>query len=223
MSRALALAALTGCTVGGGEGFVVGEIDLPGCDDLDGDGFDLGADFFAGEPFEDSGENEQAARDTLTLRIQHSAGNTDVVDGLTIQVLDLDEVEAGAPEDVSPGCLDPASCPVRATLSLFLTCPDVYSALVASGATGCPAGLDAASLCGGDYAARDPYRGLIEDAIPDDAACLVLCELGDEFEEVVSAAFRMRLIDDRADEARGWIEGRFRFDLARGRAGQSFP
>lgn len=216
------LLLVAGCTVGGGEGFVVGELEVPGCDDLE-DTFDLQADFFAGEPYDDAGKNDEARRDTLSLRIQRSGNNREVVDGVTIQVLDVESVREHRLVDVKAGCTDPADCPVRASLSLFLTCPQVYTPLLAQGMVACPDDVDVEPLCAGDFADREPYRQRLEQMLPEDAACLVFCDLAHDFNQEVAAAFRMQIIDDRSDESVGWIAGRFQFELARGQAGQTFP
>ena len=134
-------ACCCGCP-GSGDGWIQGSLWIDNCKDGESFGdsaesrreFDLNADFFAGEPFEDSNKSSTQRRNSLTLRIQNTSNNVEESDGLLIQVNDLDQaaraLAGGILLPITASRLCPGgNCPlahdmVRANLYLYATCPD---------------------------------------------------------------------------------------------------
>ncbi|MCC6749414.1 MAG: hypothetical protein IT371_17250 [Deltaproteobacteria bacterium] len=135
-----------GCLTNTGEGWIVGSLRVESCRDgeaLDRPGtFDLGADFFAGDPLFDSDPASGQKRNSLALRIQQTSNRVEEADGLALHFHDLAQVaRAFAAEVPLPVSADYA-CPqgrcvpsqrtIEAQLSLFNTCPGNRHALAGS-------------------------------------------------------------------------------------------
>lgn len=159
----LLLGALGGC-IGRGDGWIIGKLWLDNCKDGEPLGeaydeksdFDLHADFFSGEPIEDSNKSVSQRRNRLTIRIQNTSNNLEVSDGLLIQVVDLDlaarSFARSQPVPISTSDLCPGgSCSLveddlRASLYLYATCPDGRQPLTGSSYALSPSGQDAGCL-----------------------------------------------------------------------------
>jgi hypothetical protein len=138
------------CTVGAGDGWVRGSLWIENCRDGNplGDAldkpndFDLKADFYAGEPIEDSDKSIPQKRSSLIVRIQPTSNNPEVSDGLMLQFTDLDlavqRFASGRPLEITnSGLCSGQSCtnsedPLRASLYLYTTCPHLRQPLVGS-------------------------------------------------------------------------------------------
>ena len=245
------LGLLAGCSLGKGEGAVVGAIEISGCaknSDYDDPEFDLGADFFVGQPNFDPDEDDDVARDSLWIRVQHGGAYEELADTLSIHVIDLDKVREGVVEEVmADGCQrskgkdgadDLPGC-VRAELLMALSCPDAFENLVAAADLDvdgnpipCPADVDLRRTFAGDFddpeAFEDPFFS--GDASDPDAlhpSCIVFESLGAEYGDEIAAAFHFALRDarrlDGPSEVGGYLRGRFRFDLWRGAGAQAYP
>jgi len=218
---ALGLSAMPGCPTGDGDGVVVGRIYVLGCDGEFDYGavdapayYDMGADFFVGEPILD--DSSFQPRQRLDLRIQHGGNNIEDTDSLFIQIRDVqavaERVGAGKGVPVGPGW------DTAASLLLYVTCPTFYGSIQASAAPGveaCPtmSATETQSLCAdADFkASLDPS----EPAAPFSMgqSCVIFCELGSvqpgvdvphqfkvDFGDVVSGLFFFNLTDPRLDE-----------------------
>jgi hypothetical protein len=129
----MALLAVSGCSLGEGDGVVRSEkLSVEGC--WAGQ-FSLVPDFFAAVPY----------RNTLNIRVQHGGDLEEVSDGMTILVDDIARVEAnlgtplrlGQPASVTPPGVpvvhDPDPPIVHATLYLHRSCHAQNSALYSVG------------------------------------------------------------------------------------------
>jgi hypothetical protein len=220
-SAVLALALLAGgCPTGDGEGQVVGAFYLLACDDAYDYGsrsapahYDMGANFFVGEPIIDERETNPVNR--LDLRIQRGGNNIEDVDSVYIQIADVGVLAeqfvaadyAGSPVGVTEN--------IQATLSLYVTCPTYFGRLAATlpaGAAACPA-LDPAArdaLCEAmDYnqpldpaAALPPFEA--------QSSCLIFCRFGKaergsavahdfaiDFGDIIQGFFHLHLVELR--------------------------
>ena len=142
----------SGCIAGEGEGWVTGSLHVDNCSagtplDKKGD-FDLGVDFFAAEPFEDSTALPAQRRNSLTLRLQNTSNKLEESDGLIFQFIDLDAAARSLAQRELLPITSWASCTppcgkiedqLRARLYLFAMCPDCRQPLVASHRTMGPA------------------------------------------------------------------------------------
>lgn len=222
----LVAALIGGCAAGDGQGIVVGSLYVPGCDEDEAfdrrDSFDLGVDFFVAQPILDPDEDESMAQDGLSIRLQHGGSSTDVADGLSIQVVDVDEVNLGSVAPVEPGGM------VRATLSMALRCPDAFEAMDAAAAEGatCPTAVGA-GLFSGDFDDPDDFDDPFWTEGLQHPSCIVFDRIGTRFGDEIAAAFHFNLRDTRAREGEetvsGFVHGRFRFTLERGTGAQTFP
>jgi hypothetical protein len=159
----LLLGSLGGC-IGRGDGWIIGKLWLDNCKDGEPLGeaydkqseFDLHADFFSGEPIEDSNKSVSQRSNRLTIRIQNTSNNLEVSDGLLIQVVDLDlaarSFAESQPMQISTSDLCPGGdCSLvedhlRASLYLYATCPDGRQPLTGSSYTVSPSTQDATCL-----------------------------------------------------------------------------
>lgn len=215
---ALGLSALPGCPTGEGDGAVVGQIYVLGCDGEFDFGavdapafFDLRANFFVGEPILD--DSAVQPRQRLDLRIQRGGNNIEDTDSLFIQLRDLQAVAelvvAGRGVPVGP---DEAT---TASLLLYVTCPSFYGSLQAAAAPGveaCPtlSATETQSLCAGtDFNVSPDPRAPVA-PFSAGQSCVVFCELGAvqpggavpeafavDFGEVVSGLFYFSVADSR--------------------------
>ncbi|MGB0678685.1 MAG: hypothetical protein ACPGUV_03380 [Polyangiales bacterium] len=109
------VAALSACSVGAGEGEVMGNVSIRDCPKAEG-AYDLRPSFFAAEAFEE----------TLNIRVQRGSAFPVVSDGLAIFVRDAEAVQQGqlgqalAVSD-APELIEGAA--VRVTLYLNALCP----------------------------------------------------------------------------------------------------
>jgi hypothetical protein len=145
----LAAAASAGCLVGGGDGWVEGELWVENCKEGVPLGesaakqgrYDLHADFFAAQPQEDTNESKTQRRNTLTVRIQPTSNNMEVSDGLMLQLVDLSRIAqhfaAGEPVGITNSslcrgttCATSGEDELRGHLYLYTTCPDLRQPLV---------------------------------------------------------------------------------------------
>ncbi len=128
-----------GCELGKGQGWIEGQLWVENCKDGNPLGslekpaaFDLHADFFPGEPKEDSNPSAEQRRNILALRIQNTSNNVEVSDGLFVQFNDLDVVARnfaqGQPTSVtnssfcsSLGCSTQDDA-LRVSLYLYASC-----------------------------------------------------------------------------------------------------
>ncbi|MCB9556150.1 MAG: hypothetical protein H6707_08605 [Deltaproteobacteria bacterium] len=135
---------LSACSIGRGDGFVRGNLALTQCrqgDALEAPDFDLGAEFFFGDPLIDFDDSVELRRSSLTIRIQDTSNRLETSDGLMLLLPDL-RYAARAYADARPlsadDCFESGGCPtedysrVRAKLSLFNSCPDNRSPIVAA-------------------------------------------------------------------------------------------
>lgn len=107
------LAALAGCGVGEGDGWLEATVWAPRCD-LEGEAYDMRPSFFASEPQEG---------DALVVRVQRGSDSPEVSDGLLVQVMGASEIEQallGTPIDLAEGA---DGVQVLMTLYLNATCP----------------------------------------------------------------------------------------------------
>jgi hypothetical protein len=235
--RLLPIALLLCCTVGKGDGVVVGALSIPDCHHdraMDDSNFDLDADFYAGQPlFHD--QDRTSAPDALFIRIQHGGTYAEVADALSIQVIDLAMVHQDAVEEVTLGGN------VRAHLRMGLRCPDAFEDLVAAAddGTACPnvGREDRDRLFAGDFndpaAFDDPFfSGDPADSAAPHPSCIMFRRIGTAFDDEITAAFHFNILDGRtldggkgsgASDAHGYLRGRFRFTLDRGPGAQAFP
>lgn len=133
LSAALALA---GCPAPGeGSGWVVGSLWVRNCDDGEelrqADDFDLGADFFFGDPLFDTTDSLEERRSSLFVRIQETASNIEEANSLVIQFHDLVQAAQAFVEGDALPISDESLCrtcttirtAVRMSLNLFVRCP----------------------------------------------------------------------------------------------------
>jgi len=215
----LALLA-SGCPTGDGEGEVVGTFFLLSCDDAYDYGsrdtpahYNMEANFFVGEPVIDERESNPVNR--LDLRIQRGGNNIEDVDSLYIQIADVRSVAESFSGTAYEGSPVGERWNVRASLSLYVTCPTYYGRLAATvspASPACPA-LDAATLdalCETmdydepmDPAAAFPPFG-------PESSCLIFCRFGEaergttvphdfaiSFGDVVQGFFHLNLVEQR--------------------------
>jgi len=149
-----------GCGIGSGSGHIAGNLTMLGCEqDQDRVGpFDLGASFFAGEPFDDS--SPAKSHNLLMIRVQATSARPESADGVTFYISSTYEVArcvAGYMKPDGTPDWDPAQCDrsagtarmpigdggqvVQATFTPFQSCPnagllDGYSALLSGVALG---------------------------------------------------------------------------------------
>jgi len=125
----------TSCSTGAGDGEVFGSVDIPECG-LKTDHFDIGADFFAADYFDN----------TLTIRIQNTGQIPTFADGLFFVIRDVATMDAAGKDTehkievipdiatflaLGPDAGTPTTTkasPARATLYLNDTCPDNHLA-----------------------------------------------------------------------------------------------
>lgn len=217
-----ALVTLVGCPSGEGEGRVVGRFYVLGCDDAYSFGspetpafYDMGANFFVGEPILD--DTAVSPRHRLDLRLQKGGNNLEGGDSLYIQVWDV----AAAAQQFSLGQGSPVGKgqAVRASLLLYVTCPTFYGSLTAAprmDLEACPT-LDAT-----DTEARCATLDFNAPLDPDTDfaplvtghSCIVFCRLGSarrgqevpqgfavDFGDEVQGFFQINLTDSRLMEA----------------------
>jgi hypothetical protein len=184
----------------------------------------------------------------LWIRVQQGGAYQEVADSLSIQVVDMDNVQPGVVEEVmARGCQrtsgedgdgDLRGC-VRAELSMALSCPDAFENLVAmadlDGAgdpVPCPAEIDLDRTFAGDFddpdAFSDPFfAGAARDPDALHPSCIVFRSLGVDYGDEIAAAFHFAIRDarmlDGQSGAGGYLRGRFRFELRRGSGAQAFP
>ncbi len=210
----------SGCPTGDGEGQVVGSFFLLGCDDAfdygsrtDPARYDMGANFFVGEPIFDERESNPVNR--LDLRIQRGGNNIEDVDSLYIQIADVRAVAERFVASDYAGSPVGANQNISANLSLYVTCPTYFSRLAATvsgDASACP-GLDAATrnaLCESmDY--DEPLDPTVAfGPFGPQSSCLVFCRFGTaergtavsstfaiDFGDIVQGFFHLNLMDQR--------------------------
>lgn len=217
---ALSALGAVGCPTGDGDGEVVGRFYVLGCDGAFNYGardapasYDMGADFFVGEPILD--ETELNPRHRLDLRIQRGGNTMEDTDSLYIQVRDVAAVAerfaTGQPIPVGP------DVQVSAALLLYVTCPTFFGALEAApphepGVATCPtvSATEVQALC----ESTDFNESVDPDApfppFEDHHSCLILCRFGEaewgqptpdsfkvDFGDVVAGIFSLRVTDQR--------------------------
>jgi len=159
-NSAALMTALAGCGVGSGTGHIAGDLTMLGCtENTDRLGaYDLGASFFAGEPFDDS--SPAKTQNLLVVRIQATSTRPENADGVTFYISSTYEVARCVAGYVKPDGTpdwDPQQCDrsagtarmpigdggqvIQATFTPFSTCPnagllDGYSALLSGVALG---------------------------------------------------------------------------------------
>ncbi|MDX9999824.1 MAG: hypothetical protein RBU30_00870 [Polyangia bacterium] len=214
----LVAAAVAGCPTGEGEGRVVGRFYVLGCDEEYNFGslgtpafFDLGVNFFVGEPVLD--ETEWGPRHGLDLRLQKGGNNIEDGDSLFLQIWDV----AAAAERFAEGQGSPIGpgLEARAALLLYVTCPTFFGGLVAAprpGMEACPT-LDATETverCTAmDFNAKLDPEGDFS-PLAQGHSCVVFCRLGNarrgevvprgfsvEFGDEVQGFFQVNLLDLR--------------------------
>ncbi len=228
----LLLLGLAVACVGSGDGQVQGELHLRACRfeggksrDLNDPRWNMKAGFFAAEPIEDVDRGSPENR--LEIRIQRDGAHLEESDALVISVPDVRKAAAqwlrnragstdgSAPLDVRSDGL------VRASLSLFATCP----ALISSGAT-------AVQTLNADVGSQIFFThfGEAEKYSPDSLPADFIVDFGDRLAtRGGTSGFVLELADLRArtlgepSQASGHLIGSFDFDVRRGAAGQSFP
>jgi hypothetical protein len=210
----------SGCPTGDGEGEVVGDFFLLGCDDAFDYGsranpvrYDMEANFFVGEPIVDELETNPVNR--LDIRIQRGGNNIEDVDSVYIQIADVRVVAESFSASGYAGSPVGESQNIRATLSLYLTCPTYFvrlAATVSAGVDACP-DLDASdrdALCESmDYKETlDPVAAFPPFA--QQSSCLIFCRFGAaergrevphdfaiDFGDVVQGFFHLNLVEQR--------------------------
>ncbi len=227
----LAVALGTAC-VGSGDGQVSGELHMQACRfeggkprDLNNPNWDMKAGFFAAEPIEDVDRGSPENR--LEIRIQRDGAHIEESDTLVISIPDVRKAAAqwlrnragstdgSAPLEVRSDGL------VRASLSLFATCP----ALISSGAT-------AVQTLNADVGSQIFFTHFGEAAkyTPDSLPADFIVDFGDRLATrggkggfvLELADLRSRTLGEPAQSS-GHIVGSFDFEVRRGAAGQSFP
>lgn len=216
----LAALFLGGCPTGDGEGEVVGEFFLLGCDDAFDYGslatpahYDMEANFFVGEPIVDERESNPVNR--LDLRIQQGGNNIEDVDSLYIQIANVRTAAEAFADAAYSGSPVGEGQNIRANLSLYVTCPTYFgrlAATVSASALACPA-LDPAArdaLCEAmDYdEALDPAQAFAP--FSNESSCLIFCRFGMaergsevphdfavDFGDVVQGIFHFNLVEQR--------------------------
>lgn len=219
-----ALLALTllasGCPTGDGEGQVVGVFFLVSCDDAFNYGsrssparYDMEANFFVGEPIIDERETNPVNR--LDIRIQQGGNNVEDVDSLYIQIADVRSVAESFSASAYSGTPVGETQNIRASLSLYITCPTYFGRLAATVSPTVPAcpGLDTATLdalCETmDYdEVLDPTAAFPPFA--PESSCLIFCRFGKaergsavghdfaiNFGDVVQGFFHLNLMEQR--------------------------
>jgi len=147
----VAAAGAGGCLVGDGEGWFEGDLWVGNCKDGDPLGesankrgfYDLDADFFAGEPKEDTNQSPTQRRNSLLVRVQPTSNNMEVSDGLMLQFMDPDQAARAFASGEPIGITNRSLCNgtycaptqdevLRAHLYLYTTCPDLQSPLIGS-------------------------------------------------------------------------------------------
>ena len=215
-----ALLLLGGCPTGDGEGEVVGQFYLLSCDDAFDYGssgtparYDMEANFFVGEPIVDDRESNPVNR--LDIRIQRGGNNIEDVDSLYFQIANVRAVAESFSASAYAGTAVGESENIRASLSLYVTCPTFFGRLAATlpaGVQACP-DLDAATrdaLCESmDYDAPvDP--GEVFPPFGPQSSCLIFCRFGNaqrgqtvphdfaiDFGDVVQGIFRLNMVEQR--------------------------
>ena len=176
---------LGGCIAPEGNGVVGGEIFILGCNETDNYGeeqfpayFDLQANFFVGEPVKD--EAAVPTQHRLDVRLQKGTNNIADSDSLYIQVTRVAlAARRFANYEPLPVGIDRN---VKASLSLYLTCPDFFDGPEANptGADACPAlsPEEQQTLC--DETTYGEMEQLRLPHAPFDVghSCLILCQFG---------------------------------------------
>ncbi len=214
----LALPTLAGCPTGDGDGVVVGRFYALGCDGAFSFGaedapakYNMGADFFVGEPIID--ETELNPRHRLDIRIQRGGNSIEDTDSLYIQVRDVAAV-AQAFSDSQGAAVGP-DLDVTASLLLYVTCPTFFGSLESAPSANvqaCPtvSASDLEALC----ATTDFNAALDPDVefppFTDGDSCILFCRFGQaergqpvpdgfriQFGDVISGIFSLNLTDQR--------------------------
>jgi hypothetical protein len=251
LAPALAL-LVVGCTVGDGTGEAVGALYVKGCQEggdfgsfLEPRYYNLGANFFAGEPIEDIKKDGDLNR--IVIRLQKSGKSNDLIDLLQFDVVNSYLVATclsgrALPDDqfrsfcqTPPGQTTPRmrigpNLPIRSSLALRETCP--YAQRVGNARDGDGARIDQVVPL-----PLSEWRSWIEfTAFGAATRGPVLPTFKVEFNERISAQrFHVELVDDRVVEADrrrdvpptpdliGVLDGNFDFELERGQGAQTFP
>lgn len=198
----------------------MGTFFLLGCDDAFDYGsrsaparYDMEANFFVGEPIFD--ERESSPVNRLDLRIQRGGNNIEDVDSLYIQIANVRTVAESFSASAYAGSPAGETENIRASLSLYVTCPTYFggmAATVPAAAPACP-GLDAATrdaLCESmDY--DEPLDSTVAfGSFTPESSCLVFCRFGTaergtavphdfaiDFGDVVQGFFHLNLVEQR--------------------------
>ncbi|MFH1132544.1 MAG: hypothetical protein V1754_14500 [Pseudomonadota bacterium] len=197
------IVGVVGCSTGGGEGWVVGSVNVDTCNAkkyVEQD-FDLKIDFFAGDLLIDSSNSPNTRRDSLTIRLQPTSNTMEQSDGLLIELHDLVAIAQQFAEGKAiPVSIDDSSL-VHSQLHLFSTCPDNGAPLCASNevfvsdASGeclqpngeekpaCPEISpadedDLERLCRGEFDQNTTENSAQINGLLGGGACLYMCELG---------------------------------------------
>jgi len=144
------LLCLAGCNVGGGDGWAKGRLWVENCTDGNPfgesphkpDDFDLRADFYAGEPMEDSNASIEQRRNALNIRIQDTSTNLEASNGLFFQFLNLTAAAHSLAQSAllpvsskelccEKDCTNPLDV-LRVSLYLFAVCPNCKQPMVGS-------------------------------------------------------------------------------------------
>ncbi|MBU1240508.1 hypothetical protein KKF84_00965 [Myxococcota bacterium] len=175
----------SGCIAPEGDGIVGGEIFILGCNETDNYGeeqypayFDLQANFFVGEPVKD--ESAVPTDHRLDIRLQKGTNTIEDADSLYIQMtkVSLAARRFAAWEPIPVG----VDHNVKASLSLYLTCPSFFDGPEASPASAeaCPVltQQEQQELCDSTvYGDMDQLR-LPHAPFSLGQSCIVLCQFG---------------------------------------------
>jgi hypothetical protein len=202
---------------------VTGQLHVLDCrdtEDFSTSTWDMKADFFGGEPIEDV--DRASPENRLEIRIQNNGAHVEESDTLLISIPDVRKAAEewlrrgganggmGSALDVRPDGL------VRASLSLFATCP-----IVRPGSA-----IETLNADGPSQIVFTRFGS----AAPGKVGSDFIVDFGDTIETLPGkAGFTLQLVDLRAQtlgespRASGSLQGSFSFELRRGAAGQSFP